>query len=104
MKIPLFRSMAFFSGRNDRPIPHYSFAPIEAVDPRELIGSGPFPWLVANLPEGCRLMRDRETGDTLLFLAGENQGLLADQFAERFAILDVDRPLGDSRSPFQVYA
>lgn len=104
MKIPLFRSMAFFPGQNDRPIPHYSFAPIEAIDPRELIGSGPFPWFVAELPEGCRLMRDRETADTLLFLPGENQGLLADQLAERFAPPDVGRPLGDSRPSSQVYA
>lgn len=104
MKIPLFRSMAFFPGQNDRPIPYYNFAPIEAIDPRELIGSGPFPWIVADLPEGCRLLRDRETGDLLLFLPGENQGLLADQFAERFAASDLGRLLGGSRPSPQVYA
>ncbi len=84
MKLPIYRTLAFVPPRDltpdpdAEPFPMYSFSPIGPEDPRMLIGSGPFPWRVVEVPEGSRVAFDA------LFLPGATCGLHPSEVVERF--------------------
>ncbi len=83
MKLGIYRMMAYTPPRDLtpdpdlEPFPLYSFQPIEAEDPRSLLGSGPFPWLVVEVPDGSRVLCDA------LFVPGSSEALHPLQVVER---------------------
>lgn len=84
MKVAIYRMMAYTPARDltpdpdHEPFPLYSFGPIEAEDPRSLVGSGPYPWRVVEVPDGSRILFDA------LFVPGCSQGLHPVEVVERY--------------------
>ena len=91
MKVAIYRMMAYTPARDltpdpdTEPFPLYSFGPIEPEDPRSLVGSGPYPWIVLDVPDGSQILFDA------LFIPGSTEGLHPQQAIERFAVT-VDLP------------
>jgi hypothetical protein len=106
MKIPIYRTLTFVPLKlvdykrvlspDAAPIPFYSFEPEipvpgEGGDPRELMGTGPFPFVHIEVPDECRLIEidsedaRPEQGDTVLHVPGEIDRLYAAEAFERFA-------------------
>lgn len=84
MKVAIYCMMAYTPARDLtpdpdlEPFPLYSFEPIEPEDPRSLIGSGPFPCLQVEVPDGSRILFDA------LFVPGCPDGLHPHEVVERF--------------------
>lgn len=89
MKLAIYRSLAFVPPRDltpdpdAEPFPMYSFSPIHPEDPRMLIGSGPFPWRIIDVPDGSRIAFDA------LFLPGSSVGMHPAEVVERFGFMRV---------------
>ena len=85
MKVGIYRMMAYTPVRDltpdpdNEPFPLFSFEPIGPEDTRSLIGSGPFPWIRVDVPEGSRIQYDA------LFLPGGTAGLSPLEVLYRFA-------------------
>lgn len=98
MKVAIYRMMAYTPARDltpdpdHEPFPLYSFGPLEPEDPRSLVGSGPYPWLVVEVPDGSRILFDA------LFVPGSAEGLHPVEVVERFGGV-VDSRL--RRAPFR---
>lgn len=85
MKVSIFRMQAYWPERELGPCPDkspafamFSFGPIAPEDPRSLIGSGPFPWRVVEVPDGSRVAFDA------LFVPGTTEGLHPSEVVERY--------------------
>lgn len=84
MKLAIYRSFAYVPPRDltpdpdAEPFPMYSFSPFGPEDPRMLLGSGPYPWCVIDVPEGSRVAFDA------LFLPDATNGLHPSEVVEHF--------------------
>jgi hypothetical protein len=97
MKVPIYRGVFFMPasfGGGDAirldpeagPVPTYSFEPDEhTIDPRGLVGTGPFPWLTIEVPDGSRVAYYDDFDQPCLFVPGEADPLVAVQAFRRFA-------------------